>query len=63
VVAVDLVRLYRPGKLLFLPFHHGSRLHDRLVPAPAAAAVDGTAVGAQLLTLADGALDWLEAMS
>ena len=62
VVAVDLDRLYRPVHLLHLPFHHGTLLNERLLPAPAEVAADGTARGAQLLTLADGNLDWLEAM-
>jgi hypothetical protein len=63
VLAVDLDRLYRPRHLLHLPFHHGTLLNDRLLPAPAEVAADGTPIGAQLLTLADGDLDWLEAMS
>jgi hypothetical protein len=63
VVAVDLDRLYRPSLLQFLPFHHGTLLNDTLVPAPAEVTPAGDAVGAQLLTLADGALDWLEVMS
>jgi hypothetical protein len=63
VLAVDLDRLYRPGRLLILPWHHGSKLNNRLVPAPAEATGAGTVLGAQLLTLADGPLDWLEAMS
>jgi hypothetical protein len=62
VLAVDLDRLYRAGHLPHLPFHHGTLLNDRLLPAPAEVAADGSPIGARLLTLADGGLDWLEAM-